>query len=58
MGLASPMEQPEKGNGSLRFLSDSAKQIEECMERLGPLWDQLCEAFQAAIARVNKSQQK
>lgn len=56
--LASATEQPERGSGSLRFLPDSAEQIEESVKRLGPLWDQLCEAFQAAIARINKGQQK
>ena len=58
MVLVSPMEQLENGNGCLRFLPDSAEQITESMERLGPLWDQLCEAFQAAIARVNKGLQE
>ena len=41
----------------LEYMADSAEQIAESIDRTG-LWDQLCEAFQAAIARVNKSQQK
>ncbi|MCK4354698.1 MAG: hypothetical protein KAW83_05535, partial [Dehalococcoidia bacterium] len=42
----------------LQFLPDSPEQIAESMERLGPLRDQLCEVFQAAIDRVNKGQQE
>ena len=42
----------------VQFLCDSSEQIAESMERLGPLRDQLYEAFQVAIARVNKGQQK
>ena len=46
------------GNSSLEFLPCSREQIDESIKRLGPLWDQLWEAFQAAIARVNKGQQE
>jgi len=42
----------------MRFLPDSPEQIDESMKRLGPLRDQLYEAFQAAIARVNKGEQE
>jgi hypothetical protein len=44
--------------GGLQFLPDSTEQIEESMERLGPLRDQLYEALQEAIDRVNKGQQE
>ena len=42
----------------IEILPDSAEQIAESMERLGPLRDQLHAAFQEAIARVNKDQQE
>lgn len=58
MVLVSPTEQPDEANGSLRFLPDSTKQIEESIERMGPLWNQLCNAFRAAIVRVHKGQQE
>ena len=50
--------QPSKGNGPLKSLSDNPEQVQESMERLGSLRDQLCEIFQAAIARVHNGQQE
>jgi hypothetical protein len=44
-------------DSSSRYLPDSAKQIAESVKRLGLLWNQLCEAAQAATARVNKGRQ-
>jgi hypothetical protein len=58
MVLVPPTEQPYEGNGALRFLCDSPEQVEESMERLGPLRDKLHEAFQEAIVRVHKGQRE
>lgn len=40
------------------FLPDSAEQIEDSMKKLGPLRDQLYEAFREAIARAKRNQQE
>jgi len=42
----------------LEYMADSAEQIAESMESLGPLRDQLYEIFREAIDRVNKGQQE
>ncbi len=41
--------------GGLQFLRDSPEQIEESMERLGPLRGQLYEVFQEAIDRAERA---
>jgi hypothetical protein len=45
-------------DSSSKYLPDSPEQITESMKGLGPPWNQLCEAFQAATARVNKGHQE
>ena len=50
-------QEPEVKVG-LQFLPDSSEQIAESIKRLGPLQDQLCEVFRAAIARAKESQQE
>jgi len=53
MESESSREQPRS-----EYLPDSPEQIEESMERLGPLRDQLDGAFHDAIARVNQNRQE
>jgi hypothetical protein len=36
----------------------SKEQVDESIRRLGPLWDQLSQACQERIGRVNQSQQE
>jgi hypothetical protein len=38
------------------FLADNAEQIEDSMKKLGPLRDQLYEAFREVIARAKRNQ--
>jgi len=46
------------GDSALKGLACSKEQVEEGIRRLGPLWDQLSQAFQERIARVNQDQQE
>ena len=45
-------------NNSLEVLPDSPEQIAGSIKKVGLPWNQLCETFRAAIARVNKGQQE
>jgi hypothetical protein len=47
-------KQKKESNADVRLSPDSDKQIADSMEGLGPLWQQLCEAFMEAINRVGK----
>jgi len=51
--------EPSKKDDSLpKLLACSKEQVDESIRRLGPLWDQLSQAFQERIARVNLGQQE
>jgi hypothetical protein len=46
------------GDSLSKDLPCSKEQVDESIRRPGPLWDQLSQAFQERIARVNQSQQQ